>query len=133
MEKVKEIAKTLNILPKLRLGIKQAGGGVKSTGAHRVKFVAEPTVVMGRDHEGKERKELRFVVEENGQQYRWNVPIFGKDGQPSYLIERLMHIEVGDERILEMTRHGAKNYIDVRAVDAEPEPPDDEELFEHND
>ncbi len=126
MEKVKEVAKALNVIPKLRLGNKLAGGGVESTGAHRVKFIAEPTVVMGNDDQGKPRKELRFVVEENNIQYRWNVPILGKEGQPNYLIERLMHIDIGDERLLEMIKARGRNYIDVRKVDEAPEPPEEE-------
>ena len=126
MEKVKEVAKALNVIPKLRLGNKLAGGGVESTGAHRVKFIAEPTVVMGNDDQGKPRKELRFVVEENNIQYRWNVPILGKEGQPNYLIERLMHIDIGDERLLEMINARGRNYIDVRKVDEAPEPPEEE-------
>ncbi len=130
MKNLKLLAEQLNVLPKLRLGIKLEKGGVKSTGLHRVTFVEEPSTVMGRDDSGKPRKELKFIVEEGAIKYRWQIPILGKDGQPSYLIERLMNIEVGDERILEMSRHGAKNYIDVRPVDAAPEVPDDEEVPE---
>src|ERR1700742_2861005 len=129
MKNLKVLAETLNVLPKLRLGIqtiKEDGkkGGVKSTGAHRVKFLEEPTTTMGRDENGQPRKELKFIVEENGIKFRWQIPILGKDGQPSYLIERLMNIEIGDERILEMSKHGMKNFIDVRMVDAAPELPD---------
>ena len=135
MKNLKVLAETLNVLPKLRLGIqtiKEDGkkGGVKSTGAHRVKFLEEPTTTMGRDENGQPRKELKFIVEENGIKFRWQIPILGKDGQPSYLIERLMNIEIGDERILEMSKHGMKNFIDVRMVDAAPELPDVDEVPE---
>jgi hypothetical protein len=123
MEKVKEVAEKLHILPKLKLGIKLTGGGVKSTGPHHVKFIAEPTIIMGKDDKNLPRKEFRFEVEEAGITYRWQVPIMGKDGQPSYLIEKLMHIAVGDERILEMMKERGRNYIDVRGID---EAPDDE-------
>ena len=115
-------------MPKLRLGVKLAKGGVSSTGPHSVKFVEEPIVILGKDHEGKQRKELKFIVEENGIRYRWNVPIMNKEGtQPNYLMERIMDISIGDERILEMMRQGARNYVDVRKPDEAPEPPDDEE------
>lgn len=127
MLKVQEIAKALNVTPKLRLGTKLVGGGVSSTGPHHIKFLEEPVVVMGKDEKNVPRKELKFIVEEKGIKYRWNVPVLGKDGQPSYLIERLMHIEVGDERILEMSRQGQRNYIDVRLPDEESEAPDEEE------
>lgn len=127
MKNLHILATQLNILPKLRLGIKLEKGGVQATGPHKVKFLEEPVSVMGKDEQGKPRKELKFIVEEDGIKYRWQVPILGKDGQPSYIIERLMNVEVGDERILEMMKQGIKNYIDVRMVDEAPEPPEEEE------
>ena len=131
MEKLKEIAKQLNVLPKLQLGIKLKTGGVKSTGTHIVKFLSEPIIVMGKDDKGTPRKELKFTVEENGTKYRWNIPLLNKEGQPNYLLERLLNVEVNDVRELEMTRQGAKNYVDVRTIDEQPEPPDEEEIIEH--
>lgn len=128
MQKVKEIAKFLNVVPKLQLGKQLPGGGVKTTGPHTVKFLAEPTSVMGKDDAGKPRKDMRFLVEEAGKQYRWNVPILNKEGQPSYLVERLMDIEVGDVRVLEMVAKRGRNYIDIRAEgDASPDDDDFEE------
>jgi len=134
MQKLKELAAQLKIHPKIQLGIKQAGGGVNSTGPHKVKFIEEPAVVMGRDHEGKPRKELRFLLQEGEATYRWNVPILNKESQPNYLVERLIDVEIGDERVLEMRRQGQRNYIDVRKTDEEPsdEPPDEEEVIEHD-
>lgn len=99
---------------------------MKSTGPHHVEFLAEPTIIMGKDDKNVPRKELRFEVQEGGIKYRWQVPILGKDGQPSYLIEKLMHIAVGEERILEMMRNGARNYIDVRTLDEAPDDPPEE-------
>lgn len=127
MKNLQILAEQLNILPKLRLGNKLEKGGVQATGPHHVKFLEEPVTVMGRDEKGAPRKELKFIVEEGNIKYRWQVPILGKDGQPSYLIERLMNIEVGDERILEMCKQGIKNFIDVRPVGGLPELPDVDE------
>lgn len=129
MKNLHILATQLNILPKLRLGIKIEGGGVQVTGPHCVKFLEEPTAIMGKDEKGQPRKELRFVIEEKGVKYRWQVPILGKDGQASYLIERLMDIDVGDERILEMKKQGIKNYIDVRMTNEESKPPEDDEVI----
>lgn len=93
---------------------------MESTGPHTVKFIEEPIVVVGKNFEGEERKELRFILEENGELKRWNVPILNKQGQPNYLLERLLDVKVGDERILEMMRKGGRNHIDVRMVGEEP-------------
>lgn len=125
MLKVKEVAAAIKLFPKLRLGEKQPKGGVKPTGPHTVKFLEEPVVVMV-NKQGKMVKAFRFSVEEKGQAYRWIVPILNKENQPNYLVERLMDVEVGDERVLEMKKQGARNYIDVRKVG-------EEEIEEHED
>lgn len=126
MKKVQEVAAALGVVPKLQLGRKLVGGGVESTGPHHVKFLEEPVVVMGKDEKGQPRKELKFIVEEKGTKYRWNVPILSKEGQPSYMVERTMNIEVGDQRILELVKERGRNYIDVRMPDEEPEAPEEE-------
>ena len=118
MEKVKEVMDALNVLPKLHLGLKIKGSGVKSTGPHTVKFLSEPEGITAKDFDGKPTKWLRFEVEENGVRMHWKVRVLNREGEPNYLLEKLLAIQVGDERILEMTKQGAKNYIDVREVDA---------------
>lgn len=120
MERLKEAAKALKMFPKLRLGEKLAGGGVKTTGPHRVKITAEPTTTMV-NKGGVPTKHFRFIVEENGQQYKWFVPVMNKDNtEGHYLIERLMDIQIGEEIILEMKKQGARNFIEVRRAN-EPE------------
>ncbi len=127
MKVIQEIAKELKIVPKLRLGTKLLAGGVESSGPHHVKFLEEPTIVTGKDERGKPRRELQFLIEESGIKYRWNVPVLSKEGQPSYLIERLMNVKPGDSRILEMAKYAGRNYIDVRKENEASEEPDDAE------
>lgn len=127
MEKVKELAEKMKYLPKLRLGTKLPKGGVQSTGPHKVKFLEEPVFVKGTDDRGKERDEMKFVVEENGQKFRWNVPILNKEGKPSHLMDGLMEVKVGDERILEILKFGSKNYTSMRKVDEKPSIPEEDE------
>lgn len=91
-----------------------------STGSHKVKFL-EDSVVLGKDQQGNPRKEIRYIVEEDGVKYRWQVPILNKEQQPHYLIEQLMEIKVGEEVILEMKRRGARNYILVIRGGGAPE------------
>lgn len=127
MEKVAEVMDALGVLPKLRLGIKVRGGGVKSTGAHQVRFLAEPEGVTSKNFEGRPAKFLRFEVESGGARQHWYVAVLNREGQPNYLLEKLVTIKPGDERILEMTKQGARNYIDVREVGAPAVIPDDYE------
>jgi hypothetical protein len=146
MQKVTDIMQALNIVPKLRLGSKTtkpdgSQGPVQSTGPHVVRFLEEPAVVMGKDENGQPRKEFRFIVEEKGKKYRWNVPILGKDSKPSYLIEHLEQINPGDVRTLELKSSKGRNYIEIRneGVDqsstshASPEPEDEPEEIEEDD
>ena len=129
MKNVKEAAKTLKLYPKLRLGEKLPGGGVKANGPHTVKITAEPTTTMINKN-GKMVKAFKFTVEENGQLYKWLVPLLNEEGEGHYLIERLQDIEVGEEIVLEMKKRGARNYIDITKPgeeDAEDEIPVEEE------
>jgi hypothetical protein len=118
--------------PKLRLGEKMPGSAVRPTGPHKVKITAEPTTVMV-NKGGVPTKHFKFIVEENGQLYKWLVPIMNKEGtEGHYLIERLMDVQVGEELVIEMKKQGARNYIDVRRA-GEPERPDDEQEVEVDD
>lgn len=131
MEYIKNLAKTMNIMPKLRLGVKLAGGGVKSTGPHKVKFLEEPTGVTRRNFEGQQTKQLRFLVEENGEKYVWYVSVMNKDNtDANYLIERLMLVKVGEERTLEMKKMGARNFIEISDADGNAIVPDEDDLDE---
>lgn len=126
MQRLQEAAKVLKMYPKLRLGEKLPGSGVKPTGPHKVTITAEPTttVIM---KGGKPEKVFKFIVDENGQLYKWFVPVMNKDGtEGHYLIERLMLVEVGEEITLEMKKQGARNFIEVRRA-GEPEKPHTEE------
>lgn len=126
MEKVKEVMDALGVLPKLHLGLKTPKGA-QSTGPHTVKFLSEPDGIAGKDFNGKAAKFLRFEVEENDVRMHWRVNVLNREGQPNYLLERLLAIKVGDIRVLEMVKSGMKNYIDIREVGAETTIPEDDE------
>jgi hypothetical protein len=124
MERVKEAAKVLKLYPKLRLGEKLEGGGVKSTGPHTVKITAEPTTTMMLK-DTKSVKAFKFIVEEKGTLYKWLVPLTNEEGEGHYLVEHLLDVEVGEEIVLEMKKRGARNYIDIsRTGDVEEEKED---------
>jgi len=126
---IDKVVKELKIVPRLRFGNKRAKGGVDSTGPHRVKFLEEPTIVMRANDKGKQVQNLRFILEEKGTRYCWFVPLLNKENQPSYLIERLIDINVGSERIIELMSFGGKNYYDVIVVDDTTEVPVTQENF----
>ena len=131
MEKITSIMKEMGVVPKLKLGIrliKQDGkpGGVKSTGEHKVMFLSEPVIVSGKTFDGRPQKQLKFIVEENGKKFKWNIPITNKEGNDAhYLLEKLEQVKVGDVRILEMRKSGANNYVDVRMENEASEAPEE--------
>jgi len=116
-DKAKEAGKVKELLPWLKLGIKKKDGGVESTGPHKVVFV-EDKIVKGQDyHTKQERLEVEYIFEENGEQKRYRVPVYGKDGNLHYFLERMKDFNYGDELILEMKWVGDKNVIEVSRVD----------------
>lgn len=112
MKNSKELLKLAGILPKLRLGIKQSGGGVKGTGSHRVRII-DDKIIKKPDSTGKELEYVRYLVEENGEKKIYDTKKLDKNGQLSYLVQRFAEISEGDEVALEMKKQGMKNYIEV--------------------
>src|SRR3990167_3789730 len=113
MEKSKALMKAAGVVPKLRLGIKKAGGGVIVTGPHRVRIL-EDRIIKDKDAEtGKEIEFVVYLVEENGEKKEYRTKVKNKEGKLNYLVQRLAEIEEGDEVILEMKKMGIKNYIEV--------------------
>lgn len=106
-------------LSRLQLGIKLEGGGIKPTGRHEIKFLAEPVLEMRpHPHTGVERQVVVFKLLEDrsGKQYKWDFTVFlSKAGKttPHYLIERLIDVPVKEWLALEMRQKCGKNYVAV--------------------
>ncbi len=117
MKASKALLKEAGIQPKLRLGNKKEGGGVVSTGPHRVKMMADK-IVPGKDPKtGKDIEYVRYLVEENGETKTYQTKKFNeKTGELSYLVQRLAEVEEGEEVILEMKKQGIKNYVEVSPI-----------------
>ncbi len=116
MDNVKELAVRMNVMPKLRLAIKLLTGDFISTGPHHVRFVHDAIIVQSTDKRGREHEDMVFFVEENGIEYQWIIAVRNHRGEPSYLIEKLLDVKVGDVRTLEMIKRFEKSFIDVRAT-----------------
>lgn len=115
----KQLMAKYGIRPKLKLGIKQKGGGVRSTGAHKVIFKADKEVT-GRDYkmdDGTFKKEyVRYLFLENGEEKVYQTKMFNKKGELSYFVQHFSDIEPNTEVLLEMRKSGAINYIDISSV-----------------
>lgn len=85
-----------------------AGGGETVTvevpnGRHKVKIISEK-IGKGKSYAGKEQDELQLVINDNGKQKLWNMPIKNEDGTLYYLIEDLEEIEIGQEFYVEAVK-----------------------------
>ena len=127
----KTIIKVAGIMPRLRLGNK-TDKGVEGTGPHRVKFITDKEAKGTDPITGKERDEVAYLVEENGEKKSYRVKKFNAKGEINYLVIRLADVKEGEEVIMEMKRKGIKNYIDVSPVkeghEVEVEDEDDLEI-----
>lgn len=109
------LMKQAGVLPKLRLG-NRIDKGVIATGPHTVKIL-EDKIVRGSDPQnGKEVEYVRYILEENGEKKFYDTKLKDKNGELSYLVQRLSEVPEGSEIILEMKKRGIKNYISVSAV-----------------
>ena len=116
MKTSKALLEKAGILPKLRLGIKKAGGGVMPNGAHRVKIIEDKIIRKNDPTTGKEIEWVRFTLEENGEKKIYDTKLKAKDGSLSYLVQRFAEVEENTEVVLEMKKQGIKNYIEVMPV-----------------
>lgn len=129
MKNSKSLLKQAGIVPKLRLGEKTEKG-VVATGPHRVKIL-EDKIVRGTDPQnGKEIEYVRYFVEENGEKKQYDTKLKDKEGNLSYLVQRLADIDEGEEIILEMKKRGIKNYVSVTSLKDHGEAEVDEEMEE---
>ena len=118
METSQEIVKKAGIVPDLQLATK-VDGVVRGTGPHSVKFVSDK-IVMGTEYEtGKERHEVQYIVEENGEKKKYQVPVKDKNNEVHYLVQRFAELSAGEEVILEYKRKGVKGYIEVKRMGQE--------------
>lgn len=116
MKNSKELLNKAGILPKLHLGSKLPGGGVKPTGPHRVIVLEDKIIRMVDPATGKDIEWVQYQVSENGEKKVYNTKLKDKNGGLSYLVQRFAEINEGDEVILEMKKQGAKNYIEISPV-----------------
>src|SRR5260221_3124865 len=97
----KDILKKANIMPRLRLGVK-TDKGVQPNGPHRVKFILDKEAKGTDPITGKERDEIAYLVEENGEKKSYRVSKLNKKGEINYLVIRLADVQECEEAILVM-------------------------------
>lgn len=109
------------IKPRLKLGEKLPGGGVRSLGPVTVKLVSDKIVRKLDRENGEETEYMRYIVEHDGMEKQYDTRLKGKgSSDPSYLVEAMAVFSEGDEVVVEMKRAGARNYVEVHRVGEEP-------------
>lgn len=113
MKTSKEILLKAGLLPRLQLGIKTPKG-VQSTGKHTVKVIEDKIVKKPVREEGDDGFYVRYIFEENGEKKQYDTRMKQKGStDPSYFVQAMANIEVGEEITLEMKKAGLKNYIEI--------------------
>lgn len=115
MKTSKAILKTANIYPRLRL-FNKTPKGLVSTGIHKVKLILDKEIKGTEFKTGKEIEKVRYLVEENGEKKIFERNKFNKSGDVDYLIIKLSEFEENSEVILEGTRAGMKNVVNISSV-----------------
>ena len=135
MEISRSILLKAGLLPKLQLGIKKSGGGVTSTGIHKVKVLEDKIVRVPIREEGDDGYAVRYIVDEDGVKKQYDTRMKQKGGtDPSYFVQAMANVEVGEEITLEMKKQGIKNYIEIiRLSVGEVEHADEDEPEEQED
>lgn len=108
----KGIIKAANIYPRLRL-FNKTPKGLVSTGIHRVKLILDKELKGTEFKTGKEIEKVRYLVEENGEKKIFERNKFNKSGDVDYLVIKLSEYEEGTEILLEGTRAGIKNVVNI--------------------
>lgn len=118
MKNSKGLMKAADIHPKLKLGIKEPKGGVRSTGKHTVRMISDK-ITKGRDREsGSIIDVVKYVVEENGEKFEYRCPMKSKEtGELHYLVQILSKVPENGEVTMEMKKAGPRNFIEVLNLD----------------
>ena len=113
MKTSREILTQAGLLPRLQLGIK-TGKGVKSTGKHTVKVISDKIIKKPIREEGDDVHWVRYIVEEDGVEKQYDTRMKQKGGNdPSYFVQAMANVEIGEVITLEMKKAGLKNYVEI--------------------
>ena len=108
-----EILAKAKLYPKLRLGEKLPGGGVKSLGAKTVELVDDKIIKKIDPKDTQEKYYMRYNVLLNGKMHRYETKLNDENGEPSYFIQRMGTFNAGDVITLELKKAGVKNYVEI--------------------
>ena len=116
MKNSKEMLDKENIVPFLKLVAQLESGGTKSIGPHRVRLMKDE-IVEGKNFQGNVEEKMRYWVEEDGMEKKYDAPLRNEQGELHYLVQRLAEFEENDEIVLEYMRKGPRGYINVSLPD----------------
>lgn len=120
-----------DIKPKLRLAIKDAKGVPQSTGPHTLIFVKDK-LKKGIDPDTQEPvyKMKYYFKDTDGLDFEYSCPMYGRDGDLHYLVQKMAPIEENTEITLEMKRGKGGNYIEVKYDGMEEAEPSETQVDE---
>lgn len=113
MENTRKTLEAAKLYPKLKLGEKLPGGGVKALGAKTVELVDDKIIKKIDPKDTREKFYMRYNVKHNGEMRRYETKLQDENGDPTYLIQRMGTFSPGDIITMELKKAGAKNYVEI--------------------
>lgn len=115
-----EVLAKAKLYPKLRLGEKLDGGGVKALGAKTVELVDDKIIKKVDNKDMQEKFYMRYNVKLDGKLHRYETKLQDDNGEPTYLIQRMGAFNPGDIITMELKKAGAKNYVEITSDKDDP-------------
>lgn len=113
LKNTQEVLNKAKMYPKLRLGEKLPGGGVKILEPKTVKLVDDKIIKKIDQDSLQERYYMRYNVELNGEMRRYETKLQDENGEPSYLVQRMGEYKPGDIITMQLRKAGKQTYVDV--------------------
>lgn len=113
LKNTQEVLKKANLYPKLKLGERLPGGGVKILDPKTVELVDDKIISKLDPKDLKEKYYMRYNVKHNGELRRYETLLQSESGDPSYLVQKMGEYKPGDVVTMQLKKAGQQTYVEV--------------------
>lgn len=135
LKNTQEVLAKANLHPKLKLGERLPGGGVKILDPKTVELVEDKIIKKIDPKDLKEKYYMRYNVKlvPGGELRRYETLLQSETGDPSYLVQKMGEYKPGDVVTMRLAKAGQQTYVEVTSEaddvdDSHPAPEADEEV-----
>lgn len=113
LKNTQEVLAKAKLYPKLKLGERLKGGGVKILEPKTVELVDDKIIKKIDPKDLKEKYYMRYNVKHNGELRRYETLLQSETGDPSYLVQRMGAFKPGDVVTMQLAKAGQQTYVEV--------------------